>query len=349
MMSAINIDIPASQYQALVGVGGIGSGVFFSLDGDHTLGREESRSGRFLDRRDYCKLHIISHYVQTLLGEDFCTIPIGKLGSDPAGLQLTKEMKAAHLDMRHIQVCHGDQTLYSLCLIYPDGSGGNLTVDNSACNKVDADFVHSAETDFARFSGRGIALAAPEAPLAARERLLQLATQYNFYRVASFVSAEMRPAIEMGLLSMVDLLTINLDEAAAAAGIKAESGAPLSVMVGAVHKLHRINPEMVVSITAGRNGSWTWDGKTLHHLAAFPAQIVSTAGAGDAFTAGMIIARVAGLCLSEAQEFAGLVATFSITSPHTIHPQLERGSLLAFAEANQISLSPPVQRLLLEP
>ena len=45
----------------MIGVGGIGSGVFFALDGNHTLGREESRGGRFLDRRDYCKLHIVSH------------------------------------------------------------------------------------------------------------------------------------------------------------------------------------------------------------------------------------------------------------------------------------------------
>ena len=347
-MASLNIDIPASQYHAMLGVGGVGSGVFFALDGDHTLGREESRGGRFLERRDYCKLHIISHYIETLLGEDFTTLPIGKLGSDAAGLQLMKEMKSVHLDMRYIQACHGEQTLYSLCLVYPDGSGGNLTVDDSACNKVDPSYVASAEPEFARFQGKAIALAAPEVPLAAREKLLQLGTQYNFYRVASFVSAEMRPAIEMGMLAMVDFLAINLDEAAAAAGIKAEAGAPLSVMVGAVHKLHRINPEMVVSITAGRTGSWTWDGKALHHLPAYPTSVVSTAGAGDAFMAGMIVGRVANLNLCQSQELAGLVAAFSITSPHTIHPGLERASLLAFIEENQISLSEPVQNLLFE-
>ena len=52
-------------------MGGIGSGMFFRLNGDATLGREESRSGYFLDRNDYCKLHIITHYVKALLGPDF--------------------------------------------------------------------------------------------------------------------------------------------------------------------------------------------------------------------------------------------------------------------------------------
>ena len=34
-----------TRYNVLIGTGGIGSGIFALLDGDHTLGREESRSG----------------------------------------------------------------------------------------------------------------------------------------------------------------------------------------------------------------------------------------------------------------------------------------------------------------
>ncbi|NIN09662.1 MAG: hypothetical protein GTO76_13735, partial [Planctomycetales bacterium] len=74
----LEVTISEPRYQAMIGVGGIGSGSFFALRGNHTLGREESRGGRFLDRRDYCKLHIISHYVKTLLGPEFSTIPIGQ-------------------------------------------------------------------------------------------------------------------------------------------------------------------------------------------------------------------------------------------------------------------------------
>jgi len=57
-----------SPFRQLVGVGGIGTGLFFELEGNHTLGRNESRPARFLSIRDYCKLHIISHYVAVLLG-----------------------------------------------------------------------------------------------------------------------------------------------------------------------------------------------------------------------------------------------------------------------------------------
>ena len=56
-------------FRRLVGVGGIGAGLFFALEGDHQdLGRDESRPGRLLDVRDYCKLHIVAQYPTVLLG-----------------------------------------------------------------------------------------------------------------------------------------------------------------------------------------------------------------------------------------------------------------------------------------
>ena len=56
------------RYDVVVGTGGIGSGIFLALEGNRTLGREESRPAELLDQRDYCKLHIVCHYVQRLLG-----------------------------------------------------------------------------------------------------------------------------------------------------------------------------------------------------------------------------------------------------------------------------------------
>ncbi|NIN09663.1 MAG: carbohydrate kinase family protein, partial [Planctomycetales bacterium] len=63
-----------------------------------------------------------------------------------------------------------------------------MTTDDSACARVDAAFVARAEPEFERYAGRGVALAAPEVPLEARQRLLELGTEYGFWRVASFVA-----------------------------------------------------------------------------------------------------------------------------------------------------------------
>ena len=187
---SLTIDPLGLRYRALIGTGGIGSGMFFALDGNHTLGREESRSGHFLDRRDYCKLHIVSHYVCRLLGSDFPVIPLGMVGADEVGERLLGEMEEVGLDLRYVGRAEGRGTLYALCLIYPDGSGGNVTENDSACAAVDAGWIAQAEAEFARFAGAGIALALPEVPLEARQKLLALGTAHGFLRVASFTTAE---------------------------------------------------------------------------------------------------------------------------------------------------------------
>lgn len=319
----------------MIGVGGVGSGSFFALKGDHTLGREESRGGHFLDRRDYCKLHIISHYVRTLLGPQFITIPVGQVGDDEVGHRLLNEMQEAGLDMRYMKCSAGDQTLFSFCFVYPDGSGGNLTTDDSACAKVDAEFVSQAEAEFREYTGRGVALAAPEVPLAARAMLLKLGTQYRFWRVASFVAEEIASALEMGMHRQVDLLALNLSEAAAVAGWLSEvdlsASSASGVVEAAVERLRVLNPALAISITAGKSGSWSWNGETLHHVPALPAKMSSTAGAGDAYLGGMIAGVVAGLSLPQAQELATLTAGLSVTSPHTINKKIDGESLRAYA------------------
>jgi len=345
-MASLNVDLSACRYRAMLGVGGIGSGTFFALNGEHTLGREESRSGHFIDRRDYCKLHIISHYVKVLLGEGFATLPIGRVGDDEAGQRLLKEMGAAGLDLRHVRVVPGVQTLHSFCFLYPDGSGGNLTTDNSACDLVGAEDVSRAEADFARYRSSGIALAVAEVPLPARRELLQMGTRYAFWRVAAFNSTEIVPAIGTGLLAEADLLALNRDEAAAAAGMRADEAPPLSLVEAALARLRTSNPGLQVTVTAGKDGSWSWDGECLRHVPAFPVKAVSTAGAGDAFLAGMIVGRVAGLDLDAAQELGTLVAAHAVTSPHTIDPRLERRSLHTFAVQNKLALSGRVDQLI---
>ncbi len=326
-----SLNIKSIKYKAMIGTGGIGSGTSFLVNGNHTLGREESRSGRFLERKDYCKLHIIAHYVQTLLGSDFETIPIGKVGDDDLGKNLYDEMKEAGMNMRHVMVSPGDRTLLCICFIYPDGSGGNLTPDDSACSRVDIPFILEAEDEYKRYEHCGIALAVPEVPLESRAKLLELGTQYYFFRAASFTSEEMNSAISMGMLQNVDLLALNLDEAAAAACIPAGKN-PQEIVDKAVQTLSQINPHMFISITAGKEGNWSWDGTLLRHVPALKTEVKSTAGAGDCHFSGIIVGLTAGLTLQEAQDLGTLAAALSVTSPHTISKDINRETLKQFAE-----------------
>lgn len=340
------LNAAAFCYSGLVGIGGIGAGSFFELNGDETLGREESRSGHFIDRRDYCKLHIIAHYVATLLGPKFPVVPIGRVGDDGVGRRLYGEMQATGLVMRRVEIASGEPTLFSFCFVYPDGSGGNMTTDDSACSRVDAGFVNGAEEEFERLAGQGIALCAPEVPLEGRAQFLRTATRHRLFRAASFTSEEMPRALADGLVAQVDLLGINRDEAAAVLGREGEGVPSTELAAQAVDRLSQENPLLQVLTTAGGEGSWSWDGSELRYLPCLDVSVESTAGAGDAHFGAAIAGLAAGLPLADAHHLAALVASFSVTSRHTIAPGADRDALRELARQKGAKLPASVLALL---
>ena len=347
MAISLNVQTEIPRFKAMIGTGGLGSGSIFLLNGNETLGREESRGGRFLDARDYCKLHIISHYVKGLTGPDFHVVPIGKLGNDNVGTDIHAQMEKAGLEMTYVRVSPDDSTLFSFCFLYPDGSGGNLTTENSASTKVDPSFIAAASRVFSEYKGQFIALAAPEVPLAARKKLLELSREHDGFNVASFTSAEMNIAKEQNFLPLVDLLAINIDEAAAFCNA---SGSPDDkaerIIEETIERMNSHNPSMCISITAGKHGSWAWDGNALSFVPVFPVSFISSAGAGDAHVAGVISGLAAGLSLRQAQTVGNLAAAYSVTSQHTIHPDLSKSELLKMASQSQNRIEPEVLKLL---
>jgi len=342
-VESFSLNYNESRYSALIGTGGIGSGMFFALDGNHTLGREESRGGHLLNRRDYCKLHIVSHYVRALMKKDFNTIALGMVGDDETGRALVCEMEEAGIDVGRVRRIENADTLFSFCFVYPDGSGGNLTTSDSASGMVTSGYIDEAQPLFKKYRGRGVALAVPEVPFDARIRVLEYGTKYSFFRAASFTSGEMEKVVETHILRIVDLLALNIDEAARIAGISERSGSIEGTIKTAVSSLVSLHPHLAVTVTAGKGGSWAWDGRKLSHRPAAPVEAVSTAGAGDAFLAGMIAGTAVGLCTSEAHELASLVGSLSVTSPHTIHKGINRKTLFDCADLYDVVLSDRVK------
>ena len=334
------------KYTGIIGTGGIGSGMFFRLNGNQTLGREESRSGHFLDVHDYCKQHIILHYVKTLLGPCFQVIPVGLVGDDDIGRNLLKEMQETGFIMDHIEKAAHLSTLFSFCFYYPDGSGGNLTTDNSASGKVDADLIEKARPEVSRLGSNGIILAVPEVPLSARNRLLEMGKENNLFCAASYTSEELPYVLESGILSNVDLLAINIDEASAIVKDYVDKSDILLIVDKSLKILLNGNKKIMVSITAGKQGSWCWDGMTLKFFPAIKTEAKSTAGAGDAFFSGLLCGIAVGLHLSEAQQLATLVAGLSVQSPHTIHKGIDRPALMEFIATSDLSFSKNIHELL---
>jgi sugar/nucleoside kinase (ribokinase family) len=344
----LKFDPDRLRYDGIIGTGGIGSGKFFVLNGDHTLGREESRSGHFLDINDYCKQHIILHYVKVLMGSSFEVIPVGKVGNDDIGQILVNEMNEAGFVMKWIRKESQVSTLFSFCFYYPDGSGGNLTTDDSASSKVDARYIESAISDIQKLGPRGIIMAAPEVPYTARKRLIELGKQYGLFCTASFTTGELVEVLNSDVVSNIDLIAINFDEAAAVAGNRIDTTDALTVVKMAVQNLVIRNSSIMVSITAGKDGSWCWDGTNLNRFPGVNTNAISSAGAGDAFFAGIISGLALGLTLFEAQQLASLVAGLSVCSPDTIHKGIDRQALNQFLCSSGMNFSETVLKLLEE-
>jgi sugar/nucleoside kinase (ribokinase family) len=368
-----------ARYRRLVGVGGIGAGMVFALDGGHDLGRNESRAGRLLDVRDYCKLHIVAHYPSVLLGArpegtPFHVMPLGKVGSDDIGRRLRHEMAQAGMDVRFVETVAGRPTLLSVCLVYPDGSGGNVTtVDSAAALLTPADLDRA--TDF--LDRDTMALAVPEVPLGVRQHLLRLAGRRGALRVAAVTSGEMGEARERSFFTDVDLLALNEDEAGTLGGRAFARDDPRPLLDACVAALASMQPEIRLVVTAGADGAYGFEQGRWVKVPALEVPVASTAGAGDALLGGIMAGLAAGAPfvpdptvarssedgasedgspkggsskegggslrdrrLTSALELGTLLAAYAVTSPHTIHPDARPEALRSFAHEHGITLAP---------
>ena len=291
-------------------------------------------------------------------GGPFHVLPVGKVGKDETGRRLRAEMESAGMDVRFVDAVPGHPTLLSVCFQYPDGSGGNVTTVDSA-----AALVSERDVDLAEpwLSPAAIALAAPEVPLAVRRHLLRRAGGKGALRAASLTTAEVPEARETGLLSLVDVLALNQDEAAALAGEPWPAGEPGAFLDRCADVLHASQPAMRAVVTAGARGAYALDGAGWTHVPVLPVPVASTAGAGDALLGALLAGLAAGLPfapapgfrasleerpLATALELGVLVAAFKVTSPHTIPPGISLGTLVAFARGHGVAFAEGFERLL---
>ena len=358
-MRVLRID-ETSPYQQLVGVGGLGTGIFFALEGDHTLGRNESRMGGLLEVRDYCKLHIVIHYVAKLLGASstpFRVLPVGKVGNDAAGEFVLREMKSVGIDTRFVETIAGRPTLFSVCFQYPDGTGGNITTSNSAAAALCEKDIDRIESLLTPSGPRTIALLLPEVPLEVRGEFLKRATRAGAFRAASFVSGEIAAAKGSSMFEELDLLSLNEGEAGQLIGEVYFPANPDDFVTRAVRYIRSSCPQLQIVISIGKGGAYAVNREGWNYCPAPRVEVASTAGAGDCLLGGVLAAMAAGVPLlnsrpprksltdsplNTALEFGVVLASYKVTSHHTIHPDASLATLVDFAAQRGIIFDPRI-------
>ena len=304
----------------------------------HDLGRNESRAGRLLPQKDFCKQHIILHYVSRILRglrQRVRVVPFGAVGRDAAGDSLLELMRDEGMDVGQVLRMAGAPTLHSVCFQYPDSSGGNITENKSAGSLLKPGHLTQVERMLKGTGERAMVLAAPEVPMSVRARLLEVGRRSGCFTAASFTSEEMGMVRKECLLRNVDLLSINTDEAAALAGVRAsrESQRIVKKVTGAAVAM---NPEIRLCMTSGAQGLYGYHQGITQLLPGLKVKVANTAGAGDACMAGLMLGTILGQRFVAASGpsalgFGRALSAMSVLSADTINFEISADTLRAFA------------------
>lgn len=210
------------------------------------------------------------------------------VGSDPAGKQISDKLKEEGVSPRYIVVNKGMESNLSTVLTFQ----GERTI-----------FVYHQQWDYKlpELDASRWVYYTSVAPSFAKSNLLNELTAYLERTGANFLYNPGTYQIKAGvtknprLLSLTKLFIVNLEESKRILGHKDSDEIPVKKLLKGITDL---GSKMVV-ITDGNEGSYGYDGEKYFHLKIFPAKLVETTGAGDAFATGVLTALFYGKDLKE--------------------------------------------------
>jgi len=224
-------------------------------------------------------------------------------------------------------------------------------------------------------SNHGIVLSVPEVPVETRLYLLKKGRELGCYNVASLLVGEAQLFVENHAFAMIDLLSVNRDEALAIADMGSDTAGETGDKAGdkagdvapdenccetddkttgedAADRCYRylksISPDICVIVTCGGEGAYTYFDGQKQYTPAVENTVRNTAGAGDCFLGTVISALVHKLPLtrvkqddtiSSAVQLALLCGAMKIACNDTIDFSIDKKSLLEFARSKEIMVS----------
>jgi ribokinase len=269
---------------------------------------------------------------ETILGADFLTIPggkganqavaaaklvkpgtdvhlIGRVGDDGFGQRLMNGLGLHGVNTGHVTVTEGTNS--GIAMILVDASGENsIIVAAGAGNKLTPADIDAAEELIASAS---VVVMQLEIPLLTVRHALQMCRRHHVFTIL-----DPAPAPEEGLpveLMDVDLLTPNQTEAeillssVQPGGIKKR--AKLEDAKQICSDLLVMGARQVV-LKMGARGAMIAD-REFHSVPGFKIKVSDTTAAGDAFTAGLAVAKAEGLSGIAAVRFANAAGALACT------------------------------------
>lgn len=234
-----------------------------------------------------------------------------RVGDDAFGQRILAAITAAGVDTSTVQVCAGART----GVFFKDPDGDMTSVhyyrDGSAASQMTAADVDRALTDVPRVLhltgvtpvlSPSCADAVEHALVRARETGCILSFDVN-YRSALWPEPDLAARTLTRLAQSCDIVFVGLDEAARLWGTTCEAS-----VRGLLDR-----PSVLVVKDGPRSATAFEDGRRTRVLA-IPTHVVDAVGAGDAFAAGWLHARLTGMSATEQLRLGHLVAARSLSS-----------------------------------
>ncbi|MDH4441354.1 MAG: ribokinase [Rhizobium sp.] len=209
------------------------------------------------------------------------TVMIGAVADDAFGQALIANLAAAQVDHRLVRICDGVGSGMSVAIFDAGGDYGAVIVSGSNLTLCQAD-VDAASGCFDEGSVLILQNEVPEDANVAAARAMQAAGG----RV--ILNAAPARALSDDLQGLVDILVVNAIEAEQMSGLPV-----IASRAGALEAARRLADHFpTVVVTAGGDGLACVSGSDDYVIAAIDVELVSTHGAGDAFT-GVLAAEIA--------------------------------------------------------
>ncbi len=243
---------------------------------------------------------------------------LGRIGDDEYGSRIRASLESIGCDISGLRVGSG-RTGVAVILVTESGQNSIVVIPGANESFRPSDL----EADAARLADARFALLQLEIPT---ETVISAAKAARRFQAQVILDpAPARPDLPIELLSRVDILTPNENEAMQLLG---HDPAPLSAAaaVDIARQLQHRGVRTVV-IKLGPRGCLLADGEDMALIPAPEVRVTDTTGAGDVFNAALAVACSEGASLLDGCKAAVLAASLSVTRFGAQHGAPDRSEL----------------------
>jgi len=274
-----------------------------------------------------CRTQVLPRGGETVLGSEFVTVPggkganqavaaaklasgdlkvhmIGRVGDDDFGQRLLNGLRQHQVNTRHVVVTEGVASGIAMILVDRKGENSIVVAPGANARLAPADLDTAEET----IASASVVVLQLEIPLATVRHAIAMCQRLGVYTILDPAPAPAKPLPRA--LFGVDLFTPNESEAQTLLQITPRARQKRSVEPKQIAGELIARGVKAVALKLGSKGSMMVsrdrraNRSDFYTAKPFKVKVIDTTAAGDAFTAGLAVAKAEGMSPSQTMNFA---------------------------------------------